>query len=564
MILTDRHVIDQFAASGIWGDATLLDLFDRTVLRTPDKLALVDPPNRATVSGGLPRRLTYGQLSSTVDNLVRAFRSLQLQPDDVVAFQLPNIIEQVVVLLAAQKCRLIASPVPLLWREHELKSALPLIGPKVLLTSRVITGRNHEALMCSVAADLMSVRAVMSFGDGVMDGVVALDGIFAEEDDPALPVMADHITVGGANEVATVCWAGGDTPTPCPTPRSHNQWIAAGMMALLEAEIDESSVILCPYPLNSLLSIGAFMVPWLMSGATLALHHPFDVNAFVEQLRTESVSVAGLPPAVIDLLKSEDAFGSEGKARTLKTLACVWPGPLLPKDAEERAADLIASVIDIRAFGEMVYVAKRRVAGERPAELEHGDFRYPTKRAGGVVLLQTRVKGGISSNTQTSSLLTGDLMIKSPMMFDAYYPAAIEGIDEPVITKDPQGYVNTGLRCVLTGTAAAKVEIVRRNSNVIFYGGLSVSAHELDQLYAEFHGISDAAAFAFDDPVMGERILAAVVPQPGMTIAFEEFVDYLNERRVAPYKVPDRLVTVKCIPRDDDGAILRDKVLDQI
>jgi acyl-CoA synthetase (AMP-forming)/AMP-acid ligase II len=306
------------------------------------------------------------------------------------------------------------------------------------------------------------------------------------------------------------------------------------------------------------------MVPWLMSGATLSLHHPFDLKVFVEQLRSEAITVAGLPPAVIDLLKSEGAFDGDGAASSLRSLACVWPGPLLPKNAEERAADLMTGVIDIRSLGEMAYIAKRRVAGERPAELEHGEFSYPTRNVGGAVLLQTRVKGGISSNKQSASLLTGDLMIKSPMVFDAYFPAAVEGVDEPVISKDPQGFVNTGLRCLLTGNAAAKIEIIRRNSNVIFYGGLSVSANELDRLYAEFHGISDAAAFAFDDPVMGERILAAVVPQPGMTIAFDEFVDYLNERQVAPYKVPDRLVTVKSIPRDGDGAILRDKVLDQI
>ncbi len=560
MILTDRLVIEQFEASGIWGEATLVDLFAAAARRSPDKLALVDPPNRAAVAGGLPRRLTFGQLSSAVENLASVFRSLHLKPDDVVAFQLPNTVEQVVVLLAALKCGLIASPVPLLWREHEIKTALPLIGPKVLLTTRMITGRNHEALMCSVAAENMTVRAVMSFGDGVMDGVVALDAIFTEETDGDTSTAASE----GANAVATVCWAGGDTPTPCPVPRSHNQWIAAGMMSLLEAEVDESSHLLCPYPLNGLVSIGGFMVPWLLAGATLSLHHPFDLKVFVEQLRSEGVTIAGLPPAVIDLLKSEGAFESDGAAGSLKTLACVWPGPLLPKDAEERAADLVVGVIDVRALGEMAYIAKRRVAGENLAELEHGEFSYPTRRAGGAVLLQTRVKGGISSNKQMASLLTGDLMIKSPMAFDAYFPACIEGVDEPVITKDPQGYINTGLRCLLSGGSATKIEIIRRNSNVIFYGGLSVSAHELDQLYADFHGISDAAAFAFDDPVMGERILAAVVPQPGMTIAFDEFVDYLNERQVAPYKVPDRLVTVKSIPRDGEGAILRDKVLDQI
>ena len=84
----------------------------------------------------------------------------------------------------------------------------------------------------------------------------------------------------------------------------------------------------------------------------------------------------------------------------LKALACVWPGPLLPKDAEERACDLITTVVDIRAIDEMAYLAKHRVAGEVPALLGHGDLTYPSRQADGAVLLQTRVKGGISSNNQ--------------------------------------------------------------------------------------------------------------------------------------------------------------------
>lgn len=564
MILTDRVVIDQFAESGVWGDATLLALFQKAVMRTPDKTALIDPPNRADITSHPPRRLTYRQLSDAAHKLARAFLSLGLQADDVIAFQLPNTAEQVVVMLAAFECGLIVSPLPLLWREHELKTALPLIGPKALVTSKSISGRDHEALMCAAAADNLAVRAVMAFGAGVMDGVVAIDGVFSQEEDLEPESAESGPQDNKANHVATICWAGGDSITPCPVPRSHNQWIAAGMMSLLECDIDESAIILCPYPLNGLVAIGAFMVPWLMSGATLVLHHPFDAETLVEQLRQECPTFAGLPPAVIDMLKAQGVFESGDAAGSLNCLACVWPGPLMPKSAEERAADLMVGLVDIRAVGEMAYIAKRRVAGQRPCEIEHGELAYPTRRPGGMTLLQTRVKGGISSNRKVVSLLTGDLMVKSPMLFDAYFPAVIDGADEPVIAKDTQGYVNTGLRCLLTGNSTPKIEIIRRNSNVIFYGGLCVSAHELDRLYAEFDGISDAAAYAFEDPVMGERILAAIVPQPGTTVEFEEFVAYLNARQVAPYKVPDRLVTVRSIPRDSDGVILRDKVLEQI
>lgn len=564
MILSERSAIDRHCASGIWGDATLMDLFEGWATRQPEKLALADPPNRSEITDGPPHRMTYAQLAATIRNLTYVFRSLQLENGDVIAFQLPNTVEQVIVILAAVECGLIVSPLPLLWREHEFRTALPLIGPKVLLTSSNISDRDHAELMCTAAAENLTIRAVLSFGAEVPDGVVGLDAIFTDADiAEELGEIPDNLP-SDANDVATVCWVGDDALKPCPVPRSHNQWIAAGMMNLLECDIDGNSIILSPYPMTGIVPIGALLVPWLLSGATLCLHHPFDLPVFAQQLRSETVTITALPPAVIDLLKAEGEFDSDGAASSLQTLTCVWPGPVLPKDAEEHAADLMIPVVDVRMLGEMAYISKKRVAGERPAQLEHGELTYPTYKSGGAVLMETRVKGGISSNDKVASLLTGDLMIKSPMMFDAYYPPAIDGVDEPLIAKDSQGFINTGFRCLLTGTSSPKVDIIRKNSNVIFYGGLSVSANELDQLYAEYQGISDAAAFTFEDPVMGERILAAIVPNPGETISFSDFVDYLNDRQVAPYKVPDRLVTVKNIPRDTDGSVLRNKVMEQI
>ena len=560
MILTDRARIKEYTESGPWGETTLFELFENTAAKSPGKPALLDPPNKQDVIDGAPRRLTYGELSHAVDNLGRAFKSLGLVKDDVVAFLLPNTIEQVIVMLAAFKHGLVVSPLPLLWREYELNAALPLIAPRVLITATNITGRNHAELMCTMAARHMFVRAVMTFGEGTPDGVISLDGIFAGDFEDVGPASDAH----GANDIATVCWTGGDTPAPCPIPRTYNQWIAAGMMQLLESDIEHDTVLLSPYPMTGLISIGAFMVPWLLSGCTLCLHHPFDADAFVRQLDGDAVTVTGLPPAVIDHLKGEGVFDSDGSAAHLKMLNCIWPGPLLPKDAEEHAADLMMPVIDVRGFGEMAYQARRRVAGERPGTLDHGELHYPTSRPSGAVLLQTRVKGGISSNGRSGSLLTGDLLFKSPMMFDGFYPPGGEKPDEPVPIADMQGFANSGLRCGLSGTGAAKIDILRRDSHVIFHGGLSISAVELDKLYSEFDGIADAAAFTFDDPVMGERIMVAVVPNPGATVSFNEFVDYLNDRKVAAYKLPDRLVTVKMIPRDENGGVLRGKMLEHV
>jgi mycobactin salicyl-AMP ligase len=87
---------------------------------------------------------------------------------------------------------------------------------------------------------------------------------------------------------------------------------------------------------------------------------------------------------------------------------------------------------------------------------------------------------------------------------------------------------------------------------------------ELDGLYQAFPGFLDAACFALPDPLLGDRIFAAVSPKPGEPVSLDEFISFLEGRRVAPYKFPGRLLMVRQIPRDAQGRILREEILKQV
>ncbi len=157
----------------------------------------------------------------------------------------------------------------------------------------------------------------------------------------------------------------------------------------------------------------------------------------------------------------------------------------------------------------------------------------------------------------------GKLAVRSPMMFDSYFPPALERSGDERLSFDKDGFALTGIKALVVNDAEKEIELLQGGIETFQHGGVPVAASELDTLYCACEALSDAAALPVDDPVMGSRILAAVVPNPGMSISFEEFKDYLIARKVAPYKIPDRLITVKSIPRGRRGEVLRDKVLDQ-
>ncbi len=67
MILSPQEQIRDYTEKGWWGTETLADLFLKNASSTPGRVALVDPPNRAEFTNGQPRRLTYADLFTALE-----------------------------------------------------------------------------------------------------------------------------------------------------------------------------------------------------------------------------------------------------------------------------------------------------------------------------------------------------------------------------------------------------------------------------------------------------------------------------------------------------------------
>src|ERR1700690_4073833 len=115
--------------------ATLDDLFRRAGVRRAQALALIDPPNGATITGSAPRRLTYAEADRAISALAAKLRGLGLQTDTVVALQLANTVDSVIALLGVLRAGMIAAPLPLLWRKQEMVPALSRTVAKAIVTS---------------------------------------------------------------------------------------------------------------------------------------------------------------------------------------------------------------------------------------------------------------------------------------------------------------------------------------------------------------------------------------------------------------------------------------------
>src|SRR5437588_12701834 len=92
---------------------TLDALFQRTLARKPDGLALLDPLNKQRITGQPPKRLTYREADRAISALAAHFVEAGLPANSIVAVQLPHTVEFVLTVLAAYRAGLVVAVLPL-------------------------------------------------------------------------------------------------------------------------------------------------------------------------------------------------------------------------------------------------------------------------------------------------------------------------------------------------------------------------------------------------------------------------------------------------------------------
>ena len=88
-------------------------------------------------------------------------------------------------------------------------------------------------------------------------------------------------------------------------------------------------------------------------------------------------------------------------------------------------------------------------------------------------------------------------------------------------------------------------------------GGENISSMEIEGIMRRFPDVADAAIVGKPDPVLGERVVAFVVPAedrpPPDPAAIQDFV----AEHLAHFKVPEEIYFVDELPRTPTGKIIK-------
>jgi acyl-CoA synthetase (AMP-forming)/AMP-acid ligase II len=565
MILSPESQIREYTEKGWWGTDTYVDLFLKNVQKAPDAVAVVDPPNRAELTTGAPLRLTYAETKQAMDRLAGGLLEAGVKKDDIVMVQLGNTVELVVVYLAAARIGAIVSPLPIQYRTHELRQVIAITEPKAFITTTNFGGFNYVEMVRGLQPEFPSLKAVIALGEDLPDGVLSLTALLnsPRDDKPLNDYQAK--TPITANDITTICWTSGTEAEPKGVPRSHNLWIAIAYASVDGCELDPGCNLLNPFPLVNMAAIGGMLVPWIITGGKLVLHHPLALPVFLGQIKAEQISYTVVPPALLNMLLMNQAILANADISSIKNIGS-GSAPLSPWMVSQWQEKYNIRVINI--FGSNEGASFTSGPKEMPDPVQRAQYfprfgvpgyPWPSRVA---AYMSTKLVDPVTKNVITEPGLPGEMAIKGACIFAGYY-------QRPDLTRkafDDEGYFYTGDLFEIAGEGGNlnSYRFVGRLKDLIIRGGVNISSEEVETLIQGHPKVAEVAVVGYPDQALGEKACAVIVPKKDQTVTLEEIVAFLKEKDIAAYKLPERALVVDALPRNPVGKILKRNLREQL
>jgi acyl-CoA synthetase (AMP-forming)/AMP-acid ligase II len=208
-------------------------------------------------------------------------------------------------------------------------------------------------------------------------------------------------------------------------------------------------------------------------------------------------------------------------AETLARMECRFGAPIYPEYSSNEAG-VIARVLPPSA-------ARR-----------HGSV--------GVPFLEVRIVDGAARELPAGA--EGEIVVRGPTVTRGGVAGGLAD-EAPFL---PGGWLRTGDLGLLDRDGF--LFVTGRKTEIINRGGSKVAPAEIDEALLAHPAVAEAAAFAVQDPSLGEDVAAAVVLAPGATATPRDLRWWLLER-LSPHKVPRCIRLVAALPRTPTGKVWR-------
>ncbi|MGW6414536.1 class I adenylate-forming enzyme family protein [Streptomyces sp. NPDC055055] len=536
-----------WAVDGTCPDLDLYSLFRARQIADLHRTAIHDAKGK----------LCYTALDRKVRCLAEGLRGLGVRPGDVVAVQLPDGRDAVIADLAVAALGAVVLPFPVGRGAVEAECLLRRSEAVAVLAATEHRGRAHAADLVALVPALPALRHVISAGPGAPpEGTIPLRALLRADPTGFVAARPDP------DSAARILVSSGSESEPKMVAYSHNA-LAGGRGNFLASLMPDDTPPRCLFlvPLASAFGSNGTAVTLARHGGSLVLLDHFTPEAALAAMREHAPThVLGVPTMIRMMLAHLEAAGGTGEEPAGEGIpsptALVLGGAPLDEATASAASE---------AFGCHVVNLYGSADG---VNCHTGlDHKIPPTDGAGVVagrpdprVAEIRVAAPDTHEALPEGQI-GEIVSRGPMTPLCY--VASPELDARYRT--PDGWVRTGDLGYLDDHGI--LHVVGRLKDVVIRGGANISPAEVEHELAAHPSLRDVVCVGVPDPLMGERLVACVVPRGAERPTPDDLSAYLAARGTDRYKHPERVLVVEALPLTaagkPDRASLRRRVADE-
>ncbi len=474
-------------------------------------------------------RHSYGELRSLCLRVACYLREQGLQPGDRVALILPNSFEYIAVFYAIWAAGGVTVALNTQAKAKDLLNWVKHSGASRLIaeTQRPEIDQLHELL----GDDIPVLRVPVGREESRTDRYREWQDLLALPEHPAPVNQSD-------DRIASIIYTSGTTGSPKGVTLTHRN---------LQTNTDSILKYLCLSASDSIVNVLPFYYSYgnsiihthLATGGKLVLEnsllYPHQVMRRIETERATGFS--GVPSTYSLLINRVNL--NEFDLSSLRYITQAG-GPMAPTITDKLTRALPDTDIFIM-YGQTE--ASARLSYLPPADLQRKRGSIGIAIPG--VTLEIRDK----TDQPVKAGDTGEICARGANIMQGYW-------------KDPEasrkvlkgGWLHTG--DLAHADSDGYLYIDGRSSDIIKSGGNRISPQEIEEVIQELESVMDVAVIGLPDELLGEVILALVVPHRREVTEKMAIMRHCKQR-LSAYKLPKAVEFIDFIPRTSSGKIQR-------
>jgi len=478
-------------------------------------------------------RDTFGEVRRRALSVARELQdTFGVQPGDRVAICMRNLPEYPVAVWGAALCGAIVTPMNSWWVGAELAYALEDAGARVAVLDdeRVDRLSDHG---CPDGVTVIGVRGA--------SGDVALEDLV---NGPAID--PDAVVRLGRDDIIAMLYTSGTTGRPKGALLTNrgmmaNVWnmaFGSAREALITGRPPAPAVQPASLSVGPLFHIGGMTAIFAgpMGGAKLVFMHKWELEESLRLAREEQITQFGGVPTMVRQLLDRPGVGD----LDLPVRGFPMGGAAVPPDLPLRAVEHFGEGIQLLNGYGLTETTSAVVTNVGVEFLEHPD-------SVGRPNLTADLKVVSLDGEELGTGEVGEICFRSPQVVKGYW-------NNEDATRDAfvDGWFHSGDLGYLSDEGY--LYVVDRLKDVVIRGGENVYCAEVEAALYEHPSVTAVAVIGLDEPAMGERVCAVVVPRDGEELDLRGLRSFARER-LAGFKVPEALVLVDALPETATGKI---------